>query len=93
MFSNRPSTEVSERRRETRQPLESKVRMWFDSEAIPGISDNISRVGLMLFTDEPLRVTVEVDVDGEPQTFTGRLIRAQRMNDSNTGIAIELDGS
>jgi len=65
--------------------------MSFDAEAIEGISDNMSNVGLMFFTDQPLRVQVEIEEEGGWRKRTGRLMRLQRLNDTNTGLAIEFD--
>jgi hypothetical protein len=45
----------------------------------------------MFFTDEPLRVAVELELDGRLVTYTGRLVRAQKMSATTTGFAIEFD--
>jgi hypothetical protein len=85
------STSQKNRRRSDRRVLDTPVRMRFDVEAVEGISDNISRVGLMFFSDEDLRVSVEVRENGELQTYPGRLVRVQSLNDTTTGLAIEFD--
>ncbi len=85
------SAEVAERRGATRRALESPVRMRIEVDTLEGMSDNISTVGLMFFTDEPLRVTVEIGEPGGTRTYSGRLVRVQRMNDTNTGLAVEFD--
>ncbi len=91
MTVDQPSTNVQDQRRARRFSVEASVRMRFEADAIQGISDNVSQVGLMFFTEEPLRVTVEVDEDGETRTYTGRLMRLQRLNETNTGLAVEFD--
>ena len=78
-------------RRASRRALDAPVSMRFDVDAIEVISDNISRIGLMFFTAEDLRVQVDVREEGEVRTYHGRLVRVQRLNESSTGLAIEFD--
>lgn len=94
MASQDPSAqETAEQRRADRRALEAPVRMRIDSDGLEGMSDNFSSAGIMFFTDEPIRVTVEVSDPNGPQTYSGRIVRVQRMNDSNTGLAIEFDAN
>ena len=65
--------------------------MRLETDALAGLSDNISRAGLLFFTEEPLRVTIEVQEPGGPRRYCGRLIRLQRMSESSTGLAVEFD--
>ena len=65
--------------------------MRLETSSLIGQGDNISRAGLLFYSDEPLRVTVEVEQNGQARTFHGRLIRLQRISDANTGLAIEFD--
>ncbi len=90
-LSRSPLNSTAEQRRADRDELEAPIRMRLETDYIAGQSDNISRVGLMFFTDEPLRVSVEVTEKGERKTYRGRLVRVQRMNETNTGLAIEFD--
>lgn len=85
------STTAPEQRRKTRNPLNATVTMRFDPSGVEGTADNMSSVGLMFFTDDALRVTVEFEEDGKVHTRQGRLVRVQRMNDTNTGVALEFD--
>ncbi len=91
MDREKHSTEVAERRRANRDELDATVRMRIETRTLEGLNDNISSAGLMFFTEVPLRVTVEVSTPSGTQTYSGRLVRAQRMSDTNTGIAIEFD--
>ena len=77
--------------RADRHTLEAPVQMRVVTDSLEGISDNFSSVGIMFFTDEPLRVSVEVVGPDGPRTHQGRLVRVQRMSETNTGIAIEFD--
>ena len=83
--------DVLDQRRVARQAIEAPVRMRIETDFVAGVSDNLSAAGLLFFTDEPLRVVVELEVQGELRKFTGRLVRAQRMNERNTGLAVEFD--
>ncbi|MEW6073981.1 MAG: PilZ domain-containing protein [Planctomycetota bacterium] len=86
-----PRPHAPESRRAERVPLEAPVRMRFDVGAIDGLSDNISQIGLMFFTSDPLPVTVEIDEGGRKLVRHGRLMRVQRLNEASTGLAIEFD--
>ena len=46
---------------------------------------------LLFFSEEGLRVRVEVHEDEGTRSYLGRLIRLQRMSESSTGLAIEFD--
>lgn len=91
MALQRPETGLADQRRQDRLPLQAKIRMCFDGRSIEGLTDNISGVGLLFFTDQPLAVSVQVEEDGVLRKRTGRLVRAQRMSHDTTGIAIEFD--
>jgi len=65
--------------------------MRLETSSLTGLSDNISRAGLLFFTDEPLRVTVEVQEATGPRTYHGKLIRLLRMSEASTGLAVEFD--
>lgn len=91
MASERPSSQIADKRRADRQALEAPVRMRIETGSVEGVSDNFSTAGIMFFTEEPIRVSVEVVEPDGPRTFHGRIVRVQRMNESNTGLAIEFD--
>ncbi len=91
MIPEETATNVKDQRRARRFAVEATVRMSFDADAIEGISDNVSQVGLMFFTEQPLRVKVDIEEEGGRRQRTGRLMRLQRLNDTNTGLAIEFD--
>jgi len=91
MTPDRHPTETLDQRRADRQEVDSLVRMRIETGEITGLADNLSEAGLMFFTDEPLRVRVELVQGGTTRSFTGRLVRSQRMNETHTGLAIEFD--
>jgi hypothetical protein len=80
-----------ERRAEPRHPKNLPVRLSVDSAELSGISENISGVGVLFFTDSSLKVTVEIHEDGAKRKRTGRLVRVQRMSLDSTGFAVEFD--
>jgi len=65
--------------------------MRFETSQLVGQSDNISRAGILFYSDQPVRVTIELSDPSGPRTYRGRLIRLQRMSESNTGLAVEFD--
>lgn len=86
-----PAAHVADQRRAPRRALEVPIRLRVVGEGVSGITDNVSGVGLMFFAEEPLRVAVELELDGQPVTCTGRLVRAQKMSETTTGYAVEFD--
>lgn len=85
------NTTTADQRRNQRRTLEAPVRMQLETTCLSGVSENVSRAGLLFFSEEPLRVTVEVEEAGGRRTYHGRLIRVQRMSESSTGLAVEFD--
>lgn len=79
------------RRRAERQPHEARLTLKLKTEAIEGITDNLSNIGVLFFSEEPLHVEVEVQSGDEVKSYTGRLVRLQRMSERNTGFAVEFD--
>ena len=85
------TSSLQDARTSERRDVEAPVRLRIDSSSIQGTSDNLSSAGLLFFTDEPLRVTVEIEEQGELKSYRGRLLRVQRMSESSTGLAVEFD--
>ena len=90
-MQNGENTSTADQRRSDRRALEAPVRLRLETRELVGQSENLSRAGLLFFSDEPLRVSVEVQETSGVRTYTGRLIRVQRMSESSTGLAIEFD--
>lgn len=88
---NHKSTQTADQRRSNRKDLEAPVTMHLETQQLAGLTDNISKAGLLFFTDEPVRVTVEVSDAAGTRTLHGRLIRLQRMSETATGLAVEFD--
>jgi hypothetical protein len=84
-------TKISDRRRHNRRAVQAQVRLSVDTEEVLGYVDNVSRSGLLFFSDGDLRVTVRYEEDGKPMVRSGRLIRAARMRGDSFGWAVEFD--
>jgi len=84
-------TSTADQRRTDRRAFEAPVTMRLETQELRGQSENLSRAGLLFFSEEPLRVTVEVDEPGGKRTYRGRLIRVQRMSEHATGLAVEFE--
>ena len=82
---------TADRRSTERRAVEAELLLEIQTEAIQGVTDNLSQIGVLFFSEEPLRVRVEVDDAGHKRTYTGRLVRLQRMSERNTGFAVEFD--
>lgn len=85
------STSTADQRRDSREALEAQVTMRIETVTAQGQSDNVSRAGILFYTDEPIRVSIEVSGPSGPRVHNGRLIRLQRISESNTGMAVEFD--
>jgi hypothetical protein len=90
-MNERDETATAEQRRSNRKSLDASVTLRIESASVEGQGENISLAGMHIFTDQPLRVTVDVHTAGGPQTYRGRLIRVDRMSESNLGLAILFD--
>lgn len=64
------------------------LKLTLETPELSGVTENISGVGVLFFTEGTLRVSVEMEGGG---TRSGRLVRVQRMNLGSTGFAVEFD--
>lgn len=90
-MKDRDSTGTADQRRTDRRALDAEVTLRLETSALAGQSDNISRAGILFYSDQALRVSVEVQEAGATRTYRGRLIRLQRISDESTGLAVEFD--
>lgn len=84
-------TAIGERRAHERKDVSQDLSLTIETDALTGITENVSGIGVLFFTEGDLRVSVEMDENGERKTRTGRLVRVQRMSLDNTGFAVEFD--
>ena len=82
---------TGERRDGTRVNAENRVRVFMDGLELEGRSENISHSGVLFYTDEPVKVTVELEEDGVMMRRSGQLTRMQSMRGESTGWAVEFD--
>jgi len=91
MDQRNESNQLDEQRADQREALAAPVRVLLETVEFEGTSDNVSGAGVMLFTEDPIRVRIEIDGPDGPETRSGRLVRLQRMRGTSTGLAIEFD--
>jgi hypothetical protein len=86
-----PVTQTNDRRRHRRRSTNAKVRLTVEPGEILGEVENLSRSGLLFFSEGNLRVRVEIEENGTVTKRTGRVVRAQRMRGDSYGWAVEFD--
>ena len=89
--SDPPETTTAERRVARRVASQSQIKLTLDTLEITGTAENLSQTGALFYSEGVLRVTVEIDDNGQRTTRRGRLVRAQRMRAEQMGWAIEFD--
>lgn len=85
------STNLSERRRSKRFQLQSKVVLTLETTTIEGTSENVSRTGVLFYSEQPVRVVVEFEEGGVQRRRTGTLMRCERIQGDRRGWAVEFD--
>jgi len=83
---------TADRRASVRRDSAARVRLFVEPSEIEGRAENLSDTGVLFLTARELRVTVEVEENGETRRRTGRLIRSQVMGPEKIGWAVEFDG-
>ena len=89
---NQENTDVANRRRAQRSQVKGSVHLKVDAQDLTGEADNLSRSGILFFTEGDLHVELEIEAGGEVMKKTGRLVRCERIHDSRRGWAVEFDG-
>jgi len=85
------NSQTADRRLTDRKVAANDVRMTLATDALEGRVDNISKTGVLFFSEGQLRVTVEIEEDGRKVERHGRIVRAQRMHGDSVGWAVEFD--
>ena len=88
---NEETTDGENRRRARRSQVNGAVRLMVDTQDLMGEADNLSRSGILFFTEGDLRVELEIESDGEVMKKTGRLVRCERIHDARRGWAVEFE--
>lgn len=88
---NAPRASTADRRTDNRRSAQGAVRLTLAATELCGEIDNISKSGMLFFTDGELRVRVEYQEEGVTRQRSARLVRVQRMRADHTGWAIEFD--
>ena len=82
---------MEDNRRVPRLPADGAVRVLIHTDDLQGQTENVSSAGVLLLSDEPVRVSVEFGGGSADQLRSGRLVRIQRMDDGRFGLAVEFD--
>ena len=86
------STSTGERRGSDRRDVAAPLSVHVETVRFGGRTENVSRAGVFFFSEDRLRVTVQVqEPDGEVRVCSGHLVRVERMSEATTGYAIEFD--
>ena len=88
---NEETTEVANRRRTGRSEMKGTVHLMVEAQDLTGEADNLSRSGILFFTEGDLRVELEIESGGEMIKKTGRVVRCERIHDARRGWAVEFD--
>jgi hypothetical protein len=85
------STDVANRRRAPRRQVKGVVKLHISEQDLVGEADNLSKSGVLFFTEGDMKVELEIECDGELTKKTGRVVRCERIHDSRRGWAVEFD--
>ena len=88
---NQPDSRTADRRIARRKPSSAVLKACLGPVELNGEVDNTSKTGILFFTDEELRLRLEITENGQTSTRTGRLVRMQRLQPGQNGWAVELD--
>lgn len=89
--SDRFAISESDRRRAPRHAVHLPVTVQLPPQPLNGTSADVSDVGVMFVTDEPLQVTVRIERGGRILERIGRVVRTQQLGAVSTAIAIEFE--
>ena len=67
------------------------MRVYIETTEIDGETDNLSRTGILFFTDTELKVRIEIEEGGERRVLDGQLVRCDRIQGDRRGWAVEFD--
>jgi hypothetical protein len=90
-FQDDKAAGVGERRRSDRNETDLQLELELETRSIAGRAENISTAGLFFFAHTPLRVTVKLLDGGRTQSYSGKLVRVERLSSETTGFAVEFD--
>ena len=80
-----------DRRTAPRIEIEEPLEVGVEALTFRAKAENVSKSGVLFFTDKDLRVTVELEEDGVVKRMAGRVVRLQSMRGQSVGWAVEFD--
>jgi hypothetical protein len=84
-----PQTSVNDRRTAPRQASSGRVAVHLLAQDLQGDGDNVSRSGILFYTQGDVEVEVEFEQDGVLQRRIGHLVRCERIRGNRGGWAVE----
>ena len=82
--------ETDDFRRALRRQLTTKVEFFVDGEIEQAITIDISEMGIQFVTDEPVKVRIRLELEGEAKEYFARLVWARkRTNDGSMSYGLE----
>jgi hypothetical protein len=63
-----------EKRKAKRMPLDTKVEFIVDADVIQAKSIDMSETGIRIETDDPIKICMRLDIDGEKKDMKGQLV-------------------
>lgn len=79
----------SERRRSERISLDAGVDFFVDAEIVGARAIDVSQTGLRFSSPEPLEIEISLNVDGEREERTARLVWAEMQPDGAMQYGLE----
>ena len=80
-----------DRRSAPRAPNDAEITIQLETREFAGHTVNLSPAGVFFFSPDRLRVTVEIEDQAGRRSARGTLVRAERLDATSTGYAIEFE--
>ncbi len=78
-----------ERRGAERRPITTEVEFYVDADIVEASSIDLSKTGVQLSTDRPIRIRLRMDVDGKATDHQAELVWARRSADGDMSYGFE----
>ncbi|MFW6286664.1 MAG: PilZ domain-containing protein [Candidatus Sumerlaeota bacterium] len=78
-----------DRRRSERYCLDAGVDFYVDADIVGAETVDVSQTGIAFRSPEPLRVEMRINIDGEREERTAKLVRAEQNPDGSVVYGLE----
>lgn len=82
---------LEDQRRNPRRQSQARIHVSLETGSFGGQAENISTAGVFFFSQDRIRVHVEVIENGVVKTYPGRIVRMEPISETHTGFAIEFE--